>query len=380
MIDGNQCPVPLNSPNGIYNEDCLFLNVYTRNLTPLDLKPVVVVIHPGGLYVGSGSSKNMGPQYLLEHDIVLVTFNYRLAIFGFTSTGTEEALGNAGFKDQALVLKWIRDHISHFGGNPKCVTILGNSAGSMSAILHLISPMSENLFHRVILMSGGILPQTNLSTSQNNLIEKFAKLHDCNETKPFDCLKNSDTKTVTESLRRMFEFGWDNPIFPWLPVLEPKINNEEQFLTDEPLELIKNGNFSKVPILLSTTVNELWMSAFYLLQHPDLLNRFFTDFKKLAPICFQYKPNELITDKIWDFYFKESTNYSAKTYGQLEHCFSDALINFPAYRFAEVARHHVDLYYYLFNFKGANISLECDLGYRNICKGKVTLVFLLYLN
>lgn len=98
--DGSDCP----SPNHSYNEDCLYLNVYTKSLEKSHPKPVVVFIHPGGFYVGSGSSSNYGPEYLLEEDLVLVTFNYRLAFFGFTSTGSTEAIGNAGFKDQALAL------------------------------------------------------------------------------------------------------------------------------------------------------------------------------------------------------------------------------------------------------------------------------------
>lgn len=125
--DGSDCPSPQNS----YNEDCLYLNVYTKylNTTNTNLRPVIVFIHPGGLYVGSGRSDNFGPEYLLEKDVVLVTFNYRLAFFGFTSVGSNEAVGNAGFKDQALVLKWVSDHIHHFGGNSQCVTLMGDSAG-----------------------------------------------------------------------------------------------------------------------------------------------------------------------------------------------------------------------------------------------------------
>lgn len=123
--DGSDCPSPHNS----YDEDCLYLNVYTKSFNTTNLSPVIVFIHPGGLYLRSGSYDNLGPEYLLEKDVVLVTFNYRLAFFGFTSVGTNQAIGNAGFKDQALVLKWVSDHIHHFGGDAQLVTLMGNSAG-----------------------------------------------------------------------------------------------------------------------------------------------------------------------------------------------------------------------------------------------------------
>lgn len=126
--DGSDCP----SPNQSYDEDCLYLNVYTKSLERSKLQPVVVFIHPGGFYVGSSSSSNYGPEYLMEEDLVLVTFNYRLAFFGFSSIGSADAIGNAGFKDQALALKWVHDHIRYFGGDANCVTLFGDSAGAMS--------------------------------------------------------------------------------------------------------------------------------------------------------------------------------------------------------------------------------------------------------
>lgn len=137
--DGSPCP----SPQTSYDEDCLYLNVYTKDMNEANLRPVIVFIHPGGFYVGSGRSDQFGPEYLLEQDIVLVTFNYRLAFFGFTAVGTSEAIGNAGLKDQALVLKWVHDHIFHFGGDPQCVTLMGDSAGN-KCYGHCSAPTMQN--------------------------------------------------------------------------------------------------------------------------------------------------------------------------------------------------------------------------------------------
>lgn len=101
-------------------------------------------IHPGGFYALSGQSKNFaGPHNLMDRDIVLVTFNYRLGSLGMLAAGTKEYPGNAALKDQVLVLKWVKDHIANFGGDPNMVTIMGYSAGGMSVTLHLVSPMSK---------------------------------------------------------------------------------------------------------------------------------------------------------------------------------------------------------------------------------------------
>ncbi|KAH8393204.1 hypothetical protein KR009_010756, partial [Drosophila setifemur] len=88
----------------------------------------------------------------MDHDVVFVAFNYRLGALGFLNAGGNETRGNFGYLDQVMALEWVRDHISHFGGDPEMVTILGMSAGSMAVSLHLASPLSKGLFHRAILM------------------------------------------------------------------------------------------------------------------------------------------------------------------------------------------------------------------------------------
>lgn len=232
----------------------------------------------------------------MEENLVLVTFNYRLGFFGFTSVGSPDAIGNAGFKDQALALKWVHDHITYFGGDPNCVTLMGASAGAMSVELHLVSSLSQNLFHRAFSMSGGILPQARSLTSQPNLISKLANLIGCREDQdPFDCVKEADTKSITNSLRKIFDFGYDNPVYPFLPIVEPKHFSEIAFLDEDPIKLLEVGAFNAIPIMVSITKDELSMSAMYLFEHRELLVQWMNDFSRIAPICMQYDTNETIT-------------------------------------------------------------------------------------
>ncbi|GBP24364.1 Venom carboxylesterase-6 [Eumeta japonica] len=141
------------------DEDCLFLNVYTPilpdKLAGYNPKLAVMVwIHGGAFAVGSGNSFLYGPDHFMGADVVLVTLNYRLGALGFLSLENEEVPGNMGLKDQVMALRWVRDNIDAFGGDPESVTIFGESAGAASVHMHMLSPASKGLFHRAIAQSG----------------------------------------------------------------------------------------------------------------------------------------------------------------------------------------------------------------------------------
>lgn len=275
------------------------------------LNPVLVFIHPGGFYIGSGTVDDFGPEYLLEQDIVLVTFNYRLGFLGFAKG--EPIPGNAGLKDQVLVLRWIQENIHRFGGNRNCVTLMGASAGAMSVALHLVSPLSEGLFHRAIIMSGGILPQLPTYQQQQyqlDLIQRHVRLMNCSLQNYIECLQNTNATTFSQNLYSMFEFGRDNPIFLWHPVIE---NNSDHFLSVDPLRQILKGQFRKVPILTGVTKNEIASSAFDLRSNELLFNDWVANFSTWSPVCLMYERNSEkslnISSTLWNNYFGNG-NYS----------------------------------------------------------------------
>lgn len=196
--DGPFCVQPTKYPEQL-TEDCLRLNVYTRNINPSEKRPVIVYFHSGGFYSSSGQSSLIGPQHFLDHDIVLVTVNYRLGILGFLATGTKEAPGNNGLKDQVEALKWVRDNIANFGGDSNSVTIMGYSAGGTSNTLHLLSPMSKGLYHRAIVMSGPATAQWEYPTNQLEIAKKQARLLNCSDESVetiMDCLRKVSVKQV----------------------------------------------------------------------------------------------------------------------------------------------------------------------------------------
>jgi para-nitrobenzyl esterase len=141
------------------SEDCLYLNVYTAAKATGDRRPVMVWIHGGALTGGAGSIYD--GEALAKKGVIVVTVNYRLGVFGFlahpslTKESDRNASGNYGLLDQIAALEWVRDNIAAFGGDPKRVTIFGESAGSWSVNYLMATPLARGLFHRVIGESGG---------------------------------------------------------------------------------------------------------------------------------------------------------------------------------------------------------------------------------
>ena len=152
--------------NGM-SEDCLYLNVWTPARSAADKMPVLVYFFGGGLMAGDGSEGRYDGESMALKGIVSVTVNYRLTAFGFlahpelTAEAPYHASGNYGFLDQNAALKWVQANIAAFGGDPKRVTIAGESAGSRSVSIHLLSPLSRNLFAGAIMESGSVVSAVN---------------------------------------------------------------------------------------------------------------------------------------------------------------------------------------------------------------------------
>lgn len=143
-----------------YDEDCLFLNIFTpESAKEGDNLPVLIYIHGGGFTGGCGHEKHFDVPVWPTKGVIGVTLNYRLGPMGFVCLPElkEEAgfTGNYGLFDQLTAIKWVKDNISAFGGNPDNLTIMGQSAGAMSVQQHSLSPLSEGLFQNAIMSSGG---------------------------------------------------------------------------------------------------------------------------------------------------------------------------------------------------------------------------------
>jgi para-nitrobenzyl esterase len=152
------------------SEDCLYLNVWTPQLQPDAHLPVMVWLHGGSNRVGSGTEVGYDGISLAAHGVIVVTINYRLGVMGFfahpelTAESPHHSSGNYGLLDQIEALRWVKQNIAQFGGDPENVTLFGESAGSVDATTLMASPLTANLFRRVIAESG---PAFGLGPSQD---------------------------------------------------------------------------------------------------------------------------------------------------------------------------------------------------------------------
>lgn len=159
------------APESPLSEDCLYLNVWTAAKTAQEKLPVMVWIHGGAFTGGSGTVPLYNGEAMSRKGVVFVTINYRLGIFGFfahpelSAESDLKVSGNYGILDQIAALKWVKDNITAFGGDPNNVTIAGQSAGSFSVNVLVVSPMAKGLFHKAIAQSGGMFGKQ-LSLSQ----------------------------------------------------------------------------------------------------------------------------------------------------------------------------------------------------------------------
>jgi para-nitrobenzyl esterase len=163
-LSAPQATLPAGSPGG--GEDCLVLNVFTPGLADGQKRPVMVWLHGGGFSSGSGSTPVLdGTSLAHTHDVVVVTLNHRLNVFGFTflaeAAGSDFALsGSAGMQDIVMALEWVRDSIGQFGGDPDLVMIFGQSGGGRKVATLMSMPDAKGLFHRAIIQSGALLRLT----------------------------------------------------------------------------------------------------------------------------------------------------------------------------------------------------------------------------
>ncbi|GAB0091519.1 Carboxylic ester hydrolase [Sergentomyia squamirostris] len=357
------------------SEDCLYLNVYTPEKShKKESLAVMVFFHGGGWQCGSGISAFYGPDFLMDHRVIYVSANFRLGPLGFLSTGTPDCPGNFGLKDQVLVLRWIRDNIASFGGDPQSVTVFGESAGGASGTYLMMSPLAKGLFHRVISQSG-----TNLCSwaqpAHNGVAEERAKrlghLLGCrDEEKMIECLRNESADDITAAFYNFFEWDTD-PMIPFVPVVEPE--HPDAFITKHP-RVVMNPHAASVPWLAGLTLDEGALKSASLINLPDLTQSVNKQWSFALPVSLNYdhhSPNRIeeITKQINEFYF-QNQKLTPNTHQNLTNLYSDGwfVAGFDEYlriRLTKSDRKSVGpTFVYLFAHKGSASFTEIFKGGR----------------
>jgi cholinesterase len=230
-------------------------------LKPKKLQPVLVYLHGGGFNGGSSRTEMIGPDYLLMANVVLVTLNYRLGALGFLSLKKRnlDVPGNAALKDQLMALKFVKNNIVNFGGDPNNITLFGHSAGGSSVSWHCVSERSKGLFQRAIIMSGCVLNKFSLTPQRNWAYRLALKLgydgHE-NEEDILHYLRKADPVEIVkvqDSLLHDHEKSKISMAFgPHIEYYE----NEKTFIFERPIDLVRKAWSNNIDIMVGGTSDE----------------------------------------------------------------------------------------------------------------------------
>jgi len=217
------------------SEDCLYLNIWTAAKSASEKRPVMVWIHGGAFTRGSGSTKTYDGENFAKKGVVLVTINYRLGIFGFfahpelTMESEHRSSGDYGILDEIAALQWVQKNIAKFGGDPKRVTIFGESAGSWAVNVLVASPLTKGLFQRAIGESGG---NFNNMTKLAGLEKSGARA---------GALAELRAKSADDVLKMTGQFS---------------VNVDGWLLPTDVMTIFEKGQQNDVPVLLGSNADE----------------------------------------------------------------------------------------------------------------------------
>lgn len=318
--DNTVCP-QITTKDLNLSEDCLLINVFVPESVKAEklVVPVLFFAH-GGAFVRGDGINTYNPHLTTRHDIILVTFNYRLGPLGYNCLGTERIPGNAALKDYIAALRWVNSNIARFGGNPNAVTIYGLSAGSMSAHALLLSDKANGLFHQAILESGSAFSY--IAFDYNRIAiptaialdlgfkhgDDFNELQDFLETAPAMDLINSFGNSVMNSNTHRRN---DNNL-----CIESKLAGSEAVVTENLSYKAASHNFEKVPVLIA--FNEL-EGMMFSVEFYDIIDTLNNDFYKFLPhdVYIPKSERKKVTNEIRAFYFGNETITNEHAYNYI---------------------------------------------------------------
>ena len=234
------------------SEDCLYLNIWTPSKTWNEKLPVFIYFNGGGLMAGSGSEPRYAGMTLARNGIIAITANYREGIFGFfahpelSKESEYKGSGNYGFLDQVAAIQWVKDNISAFGGDPSRITIMGESAGSMSVSALMASPLSRGLIAQAMGSSGSVLGRDSwktLAEAEKLGVEKVKsmghkKIADLRKLSADELMRLAAVKSV------------------------PTYNIDGYFMPKQPMDIYAAGEQAQVPCLIGNNNAEMPAFAF----------------------------------------------------------------------------------------------------------------------
>jgi para-nitrobenzyl esterase len=303
------------------SEDCLVLNVFTPSLGSEKKRPVMVWLHGGGFADGSSSRPILdGTNLAHTGDVVVVTINHRLNVFGFTYLGEQAGVdfalsGGVGMLDIVAALQWVRDNIAQFGGDPNSVTIFGQSGGGRKVATLMSMPSAQGLYHHAIIESGAILrltaPEDAIHYSQLLLAElglKPAQVRKL-QTVPMDSLLAADSEVTKKFV----------PHDPGYAVNSPMVDGKA--IPTHPWDPAAPAMSAKIPLLIGWTRTE---ETAYDRPTPETLALDEAGLKNRATTRLETDPSRVIETyrkahpeaSPWDLWILIATDHPRGTYAR----------------------------------------------------------------
>lgn len=240
-------------------EDCLYLNVYRPSDASKKNLPVFFWIHGGGNTAGAGRDTNPD-KFVTREDVVYVTINYRIGAMGYLVNPALEAdnrdgsAGNFAILDQQAALRWVQKNIKAFGGNPNNVTVAGQSAGAGNTAVQLASPSARGLFDRAILQSGGGSPLRTLPAARQSGEQFSTELGCPTGAGQVDCLRSKSPTEILAAQAKVRQSG---------AVAGTRV------VPTDPIDLMKTGKLTDLPVLVGGTSDESQQSVFAAYDYLD---------------------------------------------------------------------------------------------------------------
>ncbi|MBR4382068.1 MAG: carboxylesterase/lipase family protein, partial [Selenomonadaceae bacterium] len=314
------------------SEDCLKLNLWKRG----DGKnlPVMVFIHGGAFAFESASDPIYhGSNFAAANDVVLVSVEYRLNVFGFMNfasiDSSFEDTGYLGMKDQIAALQWVKENIAEFGGNPDNVTIFGESAGSVAVMLLTITSAAKNLFQKAIPQSGHV----GLYNQPENSAQLAEMFMSTSGAKTIGELMKKSTAEIKDIYAKLMEARGFS-LMDYMPTCDGK------FLPIDPFKALKDGAAREIKLLTGTTADE-WRC--FLLADENLFKILRSDPQNNSPVFSRYTKHT--NEEVYKTWLKNRPD-TDDTYGdfatQLDWRVGQELT-------AEYQSKFNDVYYYLFS-------------------------------
>ncbi|XP_059484238.1 uncharacterized protein LOC132201785 [Neocloeon triangulifer] len=349
------------------SENCLFLQLYTPTLDPSAKLPVIVFIHGGSF--ASGSSRTFAGDKFMDHDVILVIPHYRVGPIGFLNLQTDDIPGNAGLLDQVEALKWVQNYITFFGGDPKRVTVMGESAGSVSTTLLNLSPLSTNLFNQMIGQSGAAASPWMIENDPARAAQVIGVIAGCTDTEinaQTQCLKTVDP-IVLSLAAVIFLLQEQQAGRTGLGGMAPSLQmaGAVRFLEKAPVEIYKSGEYNAKPSIFGANKHEgtLLYQSYYnnillpngFVNNTDFLKNDFTKFLLVDYLGIQDQGNTLGIAVENTYLGKENMgDLRAMTPGLID-LLAGLLMKGPTHATVEYnAAKGAPSYLYSFHFNGSN--------------------------